>query len=303
MHLDTPDDLVHSVFSEALYGDHPLGREVLGSERSITEMTRDQVHGYYQAALRPGEPRGRRRRQRRPRHVVATSPTALAGWAAPRETDVSIGLHPRWRPSRARLSCAAADRAGHVVLGGPGLPAATSGGSPPACSTRPSVGGMASRLFQEVRERHGLVYSVYSYQGMHVDTGTVRASTRAPRPRKAPKVLDVLTAELDRAPARPGSPTPSSSGPRAPGRQHPARAGGHRQPDGPDRQGRWSTDTPLLNLDETHRGGRGGHRRRRPRARAELLAGPFTLAVVGPVDDPTSRARPVRTARLDRPRP
>src|SRR5690606_37100183 len=47
MHLDTPDDLVHSVFSEAYYGEHPLGREVLGSEASISGMSRDQVHGYY----------------------------------------------------------------------------------------------------------------------------------------------------------------------------------------------------------------------------------------------------------------
>ncbi|HWB72505.1 MAG TPA: pitrilysin family protein, partial [Egibacteraceae bacterium] len=47
MHLDTPDDLVHSVFSEAVFDGHPLGREVLGSAASITAMSRDQVHRYY----------------------------------------------------------------------------------------------------------------------------------------------------------------------------------------------------------------------------------------------------------------
>src|SRR5690606_18826988 len=49
MHLDTPDDLVHSDFSQAYYGPHPLGREILGSFESITGMSRDAVHDYWRA--------------------------------------------------------------------------------------------------------------------------------------------------------------------------------------------------------------------------------------------------------------
>ncbi|MPZ87355.1 MAG: insulinase family protein, partial [Nitriliruptorales bacterium] len=53
MHLDTPDDLVHSVWSAAFFGAHPLGREVLGDEETITAMARDEIAGWYRRKYVP----------------------------------------------------------------------------------------------------------------------------------------------------------------------------------------------------------------------------------------------------------
>ncbi len=53
MRDDTPDDLVHDVFAAALFPDHPLGREVLGSEDSIAAMSRDAIAGYHAAHYQP----------------------------------------------------------------------------------------------------------------------------------------------------------------------------------------------------------------------------------------------------------
>ncbi len=65
MRDDTPDDLVHELFAEALFPDHPLGREVLGSDASITAMARDTIADVPPRALPAREHRFRGRRQPR----------------------------------------------------------------------------------------------------------------------------------------------------------------------------------------------------------------------------------------------
>src|SRR5262249_58757497 len=55
MRDDTPDDLVHDLFAAALFPEHPLGREVLGSETSITEMVRVDIAAYHGAHYRPSD--------------------------------------------------------------------------------------------------------------------------------------------------------------------------------------------------------------------------------------------------------
>src|SRR5918992_1499574 len=84
----------------------------------------------------------------------------------------------------------------HLVLGGQGLPRGSAQRYASGVLNQAFGGGMASRLFQEVREERGLAYSVYSYQGMHIDAGTwaVYAGTA---PHRLTEVLDVVRAELD----------------------------------------------------------------------------------------------------------
>jgi predicted Zn-dependent peptidase len=282
MHLDTPDDLVHSVFSEALYGDHPLGREVLGSERSITEMTRDQVHRYYK------------------RHYVPENLTVVAAGNVDHDAVVAdvaaalADLPPAGRPTISRAPCAGGGtprvalrerptEQSHVVLGGPGLRRGDERRFTASVLNQALGGGMASRLFQEVRERRGLVYSVYSYAGMHTDTGqfAVYAGTA---PRKVRTLLDVLRTELDRA-RREGITDAEL-----------ARAKGYLAgstllalEDTGSRMGRLgkaiATDSVLLTLDETLAAIEGVTAGDVRELAAELLDGPFTLAVVGRVDD------------------
>ena len=198
MHIDTPDDLVHSVFTQAYFGEHPLGREVLGSEQTITNMTRDQVHRYYK------------------RHYIpANLVVAVAGNV---EHDrvvelVAESLEPLV-PARAEVTIRRAAPRGvarpqvlirtrpteqaHMVLGGRGLDRGSDYRYAAGVLNQAFGGGMASRLFQEVRERRGLAYSVYSYHGMHVDAGTY-AIYAGTAPKRLFEVLDVIRVELVKA--------------------------------------------------------------------------------------------------------
>jgi predicted Zn-dependent peptidase len=144
-------------------------------------------------------------------------------------------------------------------------------------------GGMASRLFQEVRERRGLAYSVYSFSEAHTDTGSfaVYAGTS---PKKVPTTLDVIRTELDRA-RREGITDAELT-----------RAKGYLAgsmllalEDTGSRMGRLgksiTTDSELLTLDETLAAVEAVDHDAVREVAAELLTGPFTLAVVGPVGD------------------
>jgi predicted Zn-dependent peptidase len=141
---------------------------------------------------------------------------------------------------------------------------------------------MASRLFQEVREQRGLAYSVYSYHGMHVDAGTfaVYAGTS---PHRLNDVLDVVRTELDKA---------REDGLTA---EELERARGHLAgsmvlslEDTGSRMNRLGsalvTGSPLLSLDETIAAVEAVTEDDVSAVAERLLSGPFTLAMVGPLD-------------------
>ncbi len=281
MHHDTPEDLVHSVFAETLFCGHPLGREVLGTRESITGMQRDQVHGYY-------------RRHYVPENLVVVATGHLDHADAVREVSRALeGAEPaggptvtRTRPDlvrkgRVRLQPKPVEQC-HVVLGGPGLHRADARRFAASVLNQALGGGMASRLFQEIRERRGLAYTTYSYQGMHLDSGSfaVYAGTS---PRKVSTLLDVIREQLERL-RRDGLDDAELE------RAQSSLAGSMvlALEDTGSRMVRLgkalATGTPLLSLDGivaaieqvTHDD---------VREVAELLlAGPYTLTVVGPLD-------------------
>lgn len=171
----------------------------------------------------------------------------------------------------------------HLVFGGAGLARNDDRRWAAGVLNQALGGGMASRLFQEVRERRGLVYSVYSYNGMYADSGTfaVYAGTT---PRKADEVLAVTRAELDRALAE-GLTTEELE-----------RAKGHLAgstilalEDSGSRMSRlgrsFTSDVPLLSLDETLAAIEAVTPDDVREAARMLLSGPWTLAMVGPVED------------------
>src|SRR5690606_3396532 len=144
-------------------------------------------------------------------------------------------------------------------------------------------GGMASRLFQEVRERRGLVYSVYSYHSMNADAGTfaVYAGTA---PQRADTVFEIVRAELDRARS---SGLSDAELERAKG--HLAGSMVLALEDTGSRMTRLGksivTGTPLLSLDETIAAVEAVDHDAVREVAELVLAGPFTAAVVGPFDD------------------
>ncbi|MDP8930311.1 MAG: insulinase family protein, partial [Actinomycetota bacterium] len=184
-------------------------------------------------------------------------------------------------PARAVLRNRPTEQA-HVVLGAPGIPRADDRRFAASVFNQALGGGMASRLFQEVRERRGLVYSVYSHVGMHVDAGTV-AVYAGTAPHRAEEVLRVVRAELRKLV---DDGLTSAELERAKG--HLAGSMTLALEDTGSRMSRLGkaliTGTPLLSPEQTIAAVEAVTAEDVLGLVRLLLVGPFTLAVVGPFD-------------------
>ena len=195
MHDDDPGDVVHDAFAEALFGGHPLGRPVIGTVRSIEQLPAAAIVGYY------------RERYTSAQMVVAAAGNldhdevvAMVGRAF-REDDARAPAPLRDAGSPPPMVCRAVveDRPteqAHLVLGAPGLARDDDRRYALSVLNNALGGGMSSRLFQEVRERRGLAYSVYSYSSHHADTGVFGVYAGC-APGKIDEVLGLCRAELD----------------------------------------------------------------------------------------------------------
>ena len=294
MHYDTPDDLVHSAFSEAWFGAHPLGREVLGSIETITGMKRSQVHGYY-------------RRKYAPRNIVVAAAgnfsheelvdavlDALGDWAGPSDVSLASRKPPKRMAAEPVTFRNRPTEQAHLVLGGAGLSRTDERRFAAGVLNQALGGGMASRLFQEVREKRGLVYSVYSYQSMHNDTGNfaVYAGTA---PKTAMQVLEVVREEFAKACADGLTDEELSRA-----KSHMAGALVLALEDTGSRMNRLGkamiTGSPLLSLDETIAAVEAVTAEQVRDVAQLLLGGPQALALVGPFNASERKAFQKRMA-------
>ncbi|MEU8068515.1 pitrilysin family protein [Micromonospora sp. NPDC048169] len=204
MHDDEPGDEVHDLFARAVYGDHPLGRLISGTEETVTPMTRRQIQGFY------------RRRYTAPQIVIAAAGNldhaavvklvrqALRG--TPLDTDPAAPAPHRAATPAVRTKPAATlvepkeTEQAHVILGCPGIDRTDDRRFALGVLNNVLGGGMSSRLFQEIREQRGLAYSVYSYASQYADSG-VFAVYAGCAPGKVDEVLDLIRAELARVAA------------------------------------------------------------------------------------------------------
>jgi predicted Zn-dependent peptidase len=205
MHDDEPGDEVHDVFTEAIFGDHPLGRLISGTEETIAPMTRAQINGFY------------RRRYTAPRIVIAAAGNfehatvvrlirkALAGTPLDSAPAAPAGYRPadarvRVLPARTVVRTRETEQA-HVVLGSSGIGRMDDRRFALGVLNNVLGGGMSSRLFQEIREKRGLAYSVYSYGSQYADAGLFGVYAGC-APGKVEEVLELTRAELDRVAAK-----------------------------------------------------------------------------------------------------
>ncbi len=193
MHADEPADLVHDLFSEAMFTDHPLGREVLGEEPTIRAMSPEAIGGFH-------------RRHYRPANMVFAAAGALHHGAvldgvARRMNGATGGDRPPRQPpgggSRLRLVLERPTEQAHLVVGVPAP--ARDDPQRHAASILDHIlgGGMSSRLFQSIREDRGLAYSVYSYRTSFEGAGAL-AVYAGTSPSQAGQVLALINEELDR---------------------------------------------------------------------------------------------------------
>jgi predicted Zn-dependent peptidase len=200
MNEDDPSDTVHEAFTAKLFGDTPLGRPILGSTDSINSITRDQILEHYQARYTP-------------EHLVVAAAGNL-------DHDAVVGLvRQAFGPVLGRAAEPAAprltgDQNGHpaglgttlisrgieqanLVLGCEALARTDKRRFALGVLNAAFGGGMSSRLFQEVREKRGLAYSVYSFSGQHADSGMWGIYVGC-LPSKADEVLAICRDEIAR---------------------------------------------------------------------------------------------------------
>jgi predicted Zn-dependent peptidase len=199
MRDDDPSDLVHDEFALALYGDAPLGRAILGTVDSINACTQEGVSRYYHDHYLP------------PNLVVAVAGNIdhdevvrLVTQAFPASPDAQpapprIGGDPTPALTGVRMVEKDTEQA-HLVLGGPGVRRTDDRRFALGVLNAALGGGMSSRLFQEIRERRGLAYSVYSYTSQYADTGTFGVYAGC-QPGKVEEVLDICRDEIAKAAA------------------------------------------------------------------------------------------------------
>ncbi len=193
MYDDMPDDMVHDLFASSMFGSHPLGRPVIGTRESITEMERAAVADYFS------------RQYTADKFVIAAAgnldPDLFCEEVAARWT---LASNPAEKPampvplapgSTVQIKEKTVEQV-HVVVGVPGICRDDKRRHALSILNHVVGGGMSSRLFQEVREKRGLVYAVFSYQNLYQDAG-YWAAYAGTMPDRVPETLTILAEQLD----------------------------------------------------------------------------------------------------------
>ena len=173
MYEDQPQELVHDLFSEAVFGGRALGRPVIGSARVISSIGRRAIARYHGAMYVGGNV------------VIAAAGNLeheqLLALLARAEADRAPSAS-RTRPTRSLLVkepapglrfAAKPTEQYHVVVGAPGI--SRSDRRRFAASILDAIlgGSASSRLFQEIREKRGMAYAVYTFASQYTDTGLI----------------------------------------------------------------------------------------------------------------------------------
>jgi len=192
MRADEPADLVHEVFTEALFPDHPVGREVLGDEPSIEAMSRADIAAFHNHHYRPGNMVFAAAGNLEHAAIVEGIERRFAG---PEGGSTPVRTPPTVAPQPLAVDPRPTEQV-HVVTGMRGLHSHSDDRYALSVVNHVLGGGLSSRLFQKIREERGLAYSVYSYRSAMVDTGSL-AVYAGTMPARVPEVLDLIRAELD----------------------------------------------------------------------------------------------------------
>ncbi len=164
---DSPDELVHHLAGQSFWGDHPLGRPVIGTRENLIRFNSADLKNFFQKLYQPDRiilsAAGRIDHQTFLNHVQPAFETLTSiSRLPPREKPISdfrTEVHPREQEQI------------HLCIGSPGL--AITSPDRYALSLLSTIlgGNMSSRLFQEIREKCGLAYSIYTFISAFVDAG------------------------------------------------------------------------------------------------------------------------------------
>ena len=198
MYEDEPQDKVHDVLSRAIFGDHPLGRPVIGRGEVISSLSAGDVATYHDDRYLP-------------RSIVVAAAGNLEHeaveriarqWMQPPGVNGSTPARSfdgsgRAVPERQVVFHSKETEQYHICLGGSGIARNDERRFALAILDAILGGSTSSRLFQEVREKRGLAYAVYSWSSQYADTGQVGIYVGT-REDNVASALEVIGTELDR---------------------------------------------------------------------------------------------------------
>jgi predicted Zn-dependent peptidase len=198
MRDDDPSDLVHDLFSDTYYGDTPIGRPILGTIDSINGMSRNTVFNYYKKKYLPQDLVVAVAGNIKHKRVVAMVEEALS-----RDNFLDVLAAPVVRPNipvknskqqSVGLLYKKSEQA-HMFYGMEGVARADDRRFSMGVLSAALGGGMSSRLFQEIREKRGLAYSVYAYAQQFAGSGVLGFYAGC-NPTKAIEVVEIIRSVL-----------------------------------------------------------------------------------------------------------
>ena len=194
MRDDDPSDLVHDLYAETYYGDTTLGRPILGTIKSIKEMSRSSVFNYYKKKYLPQDLVVAVAGNIKHKRVVAMVEEALS-----RDNFLGVKGTPQIRPNTpvktkpmqsVGLLTRKTEQA-HIFYGMEGVARSDDRRFAMGVLASALGGGMSSRLFQEIREKRGLAYSVYAYAQQFAGSGQIGFYAGC-NPAKAIEVVEII---------------------------------------------------------------------------------------------------------------
>jgi predicted Zn-dependent peptidase len=190
---DSPDEYIHILSGKNFWGEHPLGRSILGSRNNLLTFNAERLKAFFKKLYQPDRiivsAAGNLEHDRLLDLVGPSFETIKTGNGFPERTPpVGIrGVNINHRDLEQV----------HICLGTPGLPTTDPGRYALSLMNTILGGNMSSRLFQEIREKRGLAYTVYSFVSSHVDTGMFGAYA-AVEPSKSIETTKLLLEQLFR---------------------------------------------------------------------------------------------------------
>lgn len=193
--LDTPDDLVYELITGLEWPASPVGRSIAGTHETVTNMSRAQLLAFKKRYYRPNTSAVVVAGPVQHEQVVAEAARYLAAWE-PADVPVPPPAPPRAADSRLTVEIRGTEQA-QMCLSLRGVARRDPDRYAVDVLTAVLGDGMGSRLFQEIREKRGLAYSVDASSSHLSDTGAFVVYAGVP-PERAPEALEAILEQLDR---------------------------------------------------------------------------------------------------------
>lgn len=172
MYHDVPEDWVSQLCSEAMWCDHPLGRDIAGTIDSVSDISPARIREFHVRSYRPGSTVMVMAGAIDSQEVLAAVRSAFGPWSGNGTPPEMVPAPAQGPVARCRIEVRPTEQA-HLQMAAPGLSRSSPQRFTLDVLTTILGDGMISRLWQRLREEMGVAYNIGSYRGMYADAGVV----------------------------------------------------------------------------------------------------------------------------------